>query len=248
MSAVLTFFIFGLELEFLGPLLTIAALLILSIIGDRLFLVFVKAKEVGQKYEDIYSRLQNLACRMEVSPIKLYKTFYLPANVYILHPIFGPPALIFSMDFFDKADEEMISNVLYRAVAQVKSRKSRFSNIVSFFQFLLMTPRYLFEVIGLKSVGLLYAFILFPFEYIKDFVVGQSIKNSSTVVELDNDTQVAYYLDKFKSSSPNYLSDLGKDLALYQRTESGLWEVLLNSYGRTINRYNHERFDERENQ
>ena len=68
------------------------------------------------------------------------------------------------------------------------------------------------------------------------------------MVELSNDTQVVYYLDKFSSKHTSYLVDLGKDIALYQRSENGLWDVLLNSYGRTVNRYNHERFDERESQ
>ncbi len=248
LSAVFSFFIFGLEAELLGPILTIVLLLTLSFIGDRLFLVFIKAKEVGQNYEDVYGRLQNLACRMEVQNIKLYKTFYLPANVYILHPFFGPPALIFSMDFFDNASDEVIANVLSRAVRQVKSNRSRFTQLIVLFQFCLMSPKYFLESIGLKSLGVLYAFILFPLEYIKDFVVGQSIKNSSNMVELDNDTQVAYYLDKFNSKHTSYLVDLGKDFALYQRSEAGLWDVLLNSYGRTVNRYNHERFDERKSQ
>lgn len=244
----LSFFIFGLEAELFGPTVIIILLLVLSFIGDRLFLVFVKAKEVGQKYEDIYGKLQNMACRMEVSNIKLYKTFYLPANVYILHPFFGPPALIFSMDFFDNASDEVIANVLSRAVRQVKSNRSRFTQLIVLFQFCLMSPKFFFDKVGLKSIGVLYAFILFPLEYIKDFVVGQSIKNSSNMVELDNDTQVAYYLDKFTSKHTSYLVDLAKDFALYQRSENGLWEVLLNSYSRTVNRYNHERFDERKNQ
>lgn len=231
----------------MGPILTLSLLLILSFIGDRLFLVFIKAKEVGQSYGEIYSKLQNLACRMEVRNIRLYKTFYLPANVYVLHPFFGEPALIFSMDFFDKASDEVIANVLSRAVRQIKSKRSRYTQLIVLFQFCLMGPKYFLESIGLKSLGVLYAFILFPLEFIKDFVVGQSIKNSSNMVELDNDTQVAYYLDKFNSKHTSYLVDLGKNFALYQRSEDSLWDVLLNSYGRTINRYNHERLDERKN-
>ncbi len=248
MSAVLSFFWLGLELEFVGPVFVLMFLLIILLIGDRVFLVFIKAKEVDHKYEAIYEKLQNLACRLEVRNIRLYKTFYLPANVYILHPYFGSPALIFSMDFFDNADKELINSVLEKAVRQVKSKKSKFAQLVSLFQFSLMSPRYIFESLGMKAIGVLYAFLLFPLEYIKDFVVGQSIKNSSSVVELNNETQVAYYLDKFKSNHTSYLVDLGKDFALYQREERGLWDVLLNSYGRTLNRYNHERFDERESQ
>jgi len=248
MSAVLSFFILGLEYEMTGPVIVLVFLFILTLIGDRVFLVFVRAKEVGQKYEHIYGRLQNLACRMEVKNIKLYKTFYLPANVYILHPFVGPPALIFSMDFFDKASEEMITNVLDKAVRQVKSKRSRFAHLISLFQFCLMSPKYIFEAFGLRVIGVLYGFLFFPLEYIKDFVVGLSIKNSSSMVELNNDTQVAYYLDKFSSKHTSYLVDLGKDFALYQRSENGLWDVLLNSYGRTVNRYNHERLDERESQ
>lgn len=238
---------FGLEGELLGPALTVILLFVLSFIGDRVFLVFIQAKEVGQSYGEIYGKLQNLACRMEVKSIRLYKTFYLPSNVYILHPFFGAPALIFSMDFFDKASDEVIANVLSRAVRQVKSKRSRFTQLIVLFQFSLMAPKYFFESIGLKNLGILYAFILFPLEFIKDFVVGQSIRNSSNMIELDNDTQVAYYLDKFNSKHSSYLVDLGKNFALYQRSEDGLWDVLLSSYGRTINRYNHERLDERKN-
>ena len=244
----MAFFWLGIELEYIGPLLVLLFLALIVLIGDRVFLVFIKAKEVDHKYEEIYEKIQNLACRLEVRNIRLYKTFYLPANVYILHPYFASPALIFSMDFFDNADEEIIGSVLEKAVRQVKSKKSRFAQLISLFQFCLMSPRYFFESIGLKAVGVLYAFFLFPLEYIKDFVVGQSIKNSSSVVELNNETQVAYYLDKFKSNHTSCLVDLGKDFSLYQRAERGLWDVLLNSYGRTVNRYNHERFDERESQ
>jgi ABC-type multidrug transport system fused ATPase/permease subunit len=248
MAAVLSFFMFSIEWELLGPLLVLFFLFIIITIGDRVFLVFIKAKEVDQKYEEIYERLQNLACCAEVKNIKLYKSFYLPANAYILHPYVGPPALIFSMDFFDKASDEVITNVLEKAVLQIKTKRSRFAHVISLFQFCLMSPRYIFEKAGLGILGLVYAFILFPMEYIKDFVVSLSIQNSINMIELDKDTQVAYYLDKFKSNHTNYLVDLGKDFALYQRSEFGLWDVLLNSYGRAVNRYNHERFDERENQ
>lgn len=245
LSSVLGFFTLGLKGELYLPLLFLTFIFFILLFGDRVFLVFIKAKEVDARYESLYARLQNLSCLRGVKKVHLYESFRLPANIYIIHPYFSTPVIIVAREFFENGDIAMVESALEKAVVQIRSKKLRFSNIISLLQFSMMAPKYFFEKINLTTVSVIYSYIFLPLEFIKDFVVNSSLKLSGELIDKESDLRVTFYLDRFKENQSSDIIDLSKSFVLYKRPEQGLWGLLLNSYGNTINRFNHERANER---
>lgn len=235
---ILGFFFLGINGELYAFATAVCLLLITLFLGDRIFLVLIRAKSIEPKSQRVLYNLQNLSCLQGVGEVRVYVSFLIPANAYCIHPFFGDPCLIFSKEVIEKADEDVLSNSIEKALESFSSKKLRFSHFVTLLVSLLFLPKYWLERVGLGIVALVYSYLFFPVAFIKDFMLLASQASALKDLEKHSDElRAVYFLERFPEHSTGFLAALAEDFKLYPKRKMGLWPSLLNDHNSISNSY-----------
>lgn len=223
--------------EVYGLGLAAFVIILTLLLGDRLYLVAIGAKEVDPRVHDIYFKLQNMSCIKGLSEVRLYKSHLIPVNAYCLHPIFNRPCIILSDDFLKSGDEELWDICLTYSLTYLERGYGKFSNIISFLTSVLFAPTYGLRKLGLHRLSLSCFYIFLPLVFLKDFVSEVSINDSFKDLDGEKALRVTYYLERFHPAPSTFINSISSDLSLFKKRDSGLWSSLLGSYANIFNNY-----------
>lgn len=219
--------------------LALAGILILLtiLLGDRVFLVAVGAREVDPRNHDVYFALQNLSCKKGLKDVRLYSSHLLPVNVYCLQPFFNNKCIVFSDKILKEEDSEIWKICLAYALSFLDNGYGRFSNLIVYLTNVLLVPSFLLKKIKLKVISVTYFFIFLPLVYLKDFVNEVTLNEVFDPTDMNEALRVTYYLERFPRSKHSLISSLAVDLSIFKMRDSGLWPSLLGSYANIFNNY-----------
>lgn len=234
---VLGFFIFGPLGELYGLALAASLIILTLLLGDRLYLVAIGAKEVDPRAHDIYFKLQNMSCIKSLSEVRLYRSHLIPVNTYCLDPIFNKPCIILSDQFLESNDEELCDICLIYSLTFLEKGFGKFSNIITFLTSVLLAPTFALNRIGLQKLSVLVYFIFLPMVFLKDYICEASLRESFKELEGERSLRVTYYLERFRPVSKTIINSVANDLSMFKKRDSGLWPSLLGSYANIFNNY-----------
>ena len=223
------------ELYGLGLAAIIIALTIL--LADRLFLVGVGAREIDNRFHEIYFQLQNLSCKKGLRNVRLYSSHIIPENIYCLDPVFNKPCIIFSEKILEDNANEVIHTSLEFSLTFLERGKGKFSNIMAYLTAVLLTPFFGLKRIGLRSLSVVYFFIFLPLIYLKDFICEVTLSEVLEELDAQQGLRVTYFLERFKYGENNFINNLAKDFSIFKKRDPRLWASLQGSYANIFNNY-----------
>ena len=232
------FFFLGLNGEIYSVAFALCSLTITLLLGDRIFLVLIRAKAIEPKNQKILYSLQNLSCLQGVGEVRVYVSFLIPANAYCIHPFFGDPCLIFSKEVIEQADDDVIENSMEKALRSFSSKRLRFAHMVTLLVSLLFLPKYWLDKVHLGFLAVVYSYLFFPVVFIKDFMLAVSQTSAFTdQAKHSVELRAIYFLERFPESSGGFLSSLAEDFSLYPKRKMSLWPSLLGDHNSITNSY-----------
>jgi len=234
---VVGFFAFGQNGETFGLSLAFIITLIALLFGDRIFLVSIRAKEVDERYTQLFFTLNKEMTFKGLSKVKLYKANGLEPNFYSLHPIFSTPSIIISDEILKENDHEVLQSGLIKSLSSLKTKRLRLSNFISILVSILMAPKYVLRNYELSYLEIIYSYIFVPLVFLKEFV------NSETEGKLENlgrevgrEVTTLFYLEKFPIRDKGFRDNLAKDFRVFNRSNDGLWTSSFGGFSEIRNR------------
>ncbi len=231
------FFTFGPLGEIYGLGIALAIVVLTVLLGDRVFLVAVGAREVDSKNHDIYFALQNLSCVKGLKDVRLYSSHLLPVNVYCLQPIFNNKCIIFSDKIIKNKESEIWRSCLDYALAYLEVGHGRFANLIVYLTAVLLSPCFILIKLKLRVLAVLNFFIFLPLVFLKDYVNEVTLREVFNEDEISKTLRVTYYLERFPRPNTTFITSLADDLSLFKIRDTGLWPSLLGSYANIFNNY-----------
>jgi hypothetical protein len=236
---ILGFFLLGMNGEAYALAFALLLLVVTLFLGDRIFLVLIRAKSIEPRNQKVLYNLQNLSCLKGIGEVRVYVSFLVPVNAYCIHPFFGDPCLIFSREVIEQADEEVISNAIEKAIAHFEKKRLRFAHFVSLLTSLLLLPKFWLESLRLGYLGVVYSYLFFPIVFVKDYMMAAAHQRGLEETSSSHSTELraVYFLERFSRQQEGFLAGLAEDFSLYPKRKMGLWAALLGDYNSISNSY-----------
>ncbi len=235
---ILGFFFLGLNGEAYALSFALLVLIVTLLVGDRIFLVLIRAKAVEPSDQKVLYNLQNLSCLKGIGEVRVYVSFFVPANAYCIHPFFGDPCLIFSSHVIEQENQQVVSNAIEKAIFHFSEQKLRFAHFVVLLIGLLQLPKFWLENIRLGYLSVIYSFLFYPITLVKDFMMTNSkLSSFSKTKSHSSELRAVYYLEKFPSEKSGFLASIAEDFSLYPKRKMGLWPSLVGDYSSLLNSY-----------
>ena len=194
-----------------------AFLLIIYFWGDRIILAIVKAQKLPRTqiddHESYKSEIENIACLMGLTQIKIYRAKTLPSNIYLLKGIHNSSCIIIGGDPFEHLSEQEIQVLIYFSILKIKRLNLRFIQGCNFFFFIVNLPAMLLKNFKpLNIINLMIVFFLLPLQAFKQFTFKENNQHSKVFIKrLEMDTTenfVQAVLFKLKHLSSEYSRDI----------------------------------------
>ena len=125
----------------IGSLLAIFLLTLFSFWGEKIVLVFAKARYVTDD-EILINKVKNFCGQSELSEVKVYWSNIFVNNVYYTNSYFGNPSLIIGKNIYKKFTRNELNSLIYASVLKLKSNESKHRTIASLIFFILYSPIY----------------------------------------------------------------------------------------------------------
>lgn len=226
--SLLGFFLLGVNGEWLGLLFASLVVVLSLLLGDKLFLVLIGAKEVEERNSEVYKNLENLCCLNQLEEVRIYQSFSIPVNVLCVQPIMGSPSIIYSNTLINQNNIDLIRDTLKVCLPMIGRGAFRLSTMTSFVVALLMAPKFLFQKYRFEKLALVYNYFFAPISFLKDYVV-LSVNKKMSERELETVEQIRFFLEKHPSKESSFSNELALDLCLVKKSNHSLWENLIYS-------------------
>lgn len=234
---VIGFFALGPMGEIYGLIFAVILIALTVVLADRLFLVGISAREVDDRFHNLYFQLQNLSCKKGLTNVRLYTSHLIPENVYCLDPLFNKPCIIFSEKILQEQELDVIKIGLLFSLTYLEKGRGKFSNLMAYLTAVLLVPFFVLKKLRLKALSVVYYFIFLPLIYLKDFVCQVTLAEVLVDLDAQKGLRVTYYLERFKYGSNNFINNLAQDLSIFKRRDPRLWASLQGSYANIFNNY-----------
>ena len=130
----------------MGPWVGIAfsliVLVFLSKWGEKLVLVFAKARYVSDD-ESLINQVKNFSCHLNISEVKIYWSNAFVNNVYYTDSYFGKPALIIGKNIYKQFTRNELNSLIYASLLKIKSGEAKNKTMVSLLFTVLYSPVYI---------------------------------------------------------------------------------------------------------
>ena len=159
--------LFDLHLGFLvGLSLAVFLLILFSLLGEKIVLIFAKARYVTDD-EILINQVKNFCSQSELAEVKVYWSNIFVNNVYYVNSYFGNPSLVIGKNIYKSFTRNELNSLIYASVLKLKSNESKHRTIAS----------------------LIFFILYFPIYFLRLFVTNQKLANRTTVF-----LYPAYYL------------------------------------------------------
>lgn len=149
--------------------LTIAAILLIFIStwGEKLILIFAKARYVTDD-EILINQVKNFCTHCEVPEVKVYWSNVFVNNLYFTNSYFGKPALIIGKNVYKTFTRTELNSLIYASLLKLKTKEAQHRTVASLIFFILYSPVFLVRsfVTNVHLLRILNVF-LYPAYYLK---------------------------------------------------------------------------------
>ncbi|MBC7711976.1 MAG: hypothetical protein H7177_01460 [Rhizobacter sp.] len=125
-----------------GCLLAVIILVLFSKWGEKLVLVFAKARYVTDD-ETLINQVKNFCVHLNVHEVKIYWSNAFVNNVYYSDSYFGKPALIIGKNIYNQFSRNELNSLIYASILKIKSGEAKNRTMVSLIFFVLYSPVYI---------------------------------------------------------------------------------------------------------
>ncbi len=125
-----------------GVLLAVALIAFFSKWGEKLVLVFAKARYVTDD-EGLINQVKNFCCHLSINEVKVYWSNAFVNNVYYTDSYFGKPALIIGKNIYTQFTRNELNSLIYASLLKIKSKEARNRTLVSLIFLVLYSPVYI---------------------------------------------------------------------------------------------------------
>jgi hypothetical protein len=152
---------------FIGLFLALMIFLFLSWWGEKLILIFAKARYVTDD-EILINQVKNFCCHCEIPEIKVYWSNVFVNNLYYTNSYFGKPALIIGKNFYNTSTRNELNSLIYASLLRLKTNESKHRTMTSLIFFILYSPVYLLRLlVDNKSMIKVINVFLYPAYFLK---------------------------------------------------------------------------------
>ena len=110
--------------------------------GEKLVLVFAKARYVGDD-ESLINQVKNFSCHLNISEVKIYWSNTFVNNVYYTDSYFGKPALVIGKNVYKQFSRNELNSLIYASLLKIKSGEAKNRTMVSLIFTTLYSPVYI---------------------------------------------------------------------------------------------------------
>ena len=133
----------------IGLVLSVLVLGLLSKWGEKIVLVFARARYVSDD-ESLINQVKNFSCHLNIKEVKVYWSNTFVNNVYFTYSLFGKPALIIGKNIYKQFTRNELNSLIYASLLKIKSGEAKNRTMVSLLFIILYSPIYIIRAL-LKS-------------------------------------------------------------------------------------------------
>lgn len=126
----------------IGIVVSLIVLIFLSKWGEKLVLVFAKARYVSDD-ESLINQVKNFSCHLNISEVKIYWSNSFVNNVYYTDSYFGKPALVIGKNIYKQFTRNELNSLIYASLLKIKSGEAKNKTMVSLLFIILYSPVYI---------------------------------------------------------------------------------------------------------
>jgi len=152
---------------FAGLIVAIALLLIISFWGEKLVLVFAKARYVTDD-EILINQVKNFCIHCEIPEVKVYWSNIFVNNLYYTDSYFGKPSLIIGKNIYRNFTRNELNSLIYASLLKLRTREAQHRTVASLIFSILYSPIYLIRsFFSNKNILRVLNVFLYPAYYLK---------------------------------------------------------------------------------
>jgi hypothetical protein len=152
---------------FAGLAIAAIVLFFISLYGEKLILIFAKARYVTDD-EILINQVKNFCTHTEIAEVKVYWSNVFVNNLYYTNSYFGKPALIIGRNIYKSFTRNELNSLIYASLLKLKTREAQHRTVASLIFFILYSPIYLIRslISNPSAIKVLNVF-LYPAYYLK---------------------------------------------------------------------------------
>jgi hypothetical protein len=210
---------------FFGLGLAILFFIVFSFWGEKLILIFAKARYVTDD-EILINQMKNFCCHFEIPEVKIYWSNVFVNNLYYTNSYFGKPAIIIGKNIYKTFSRNELNSLIYASLLRLKSNEAKHRTVASLIFLTLYSPVYLLRsTIRHKTAVTILNIFLYPAYFLK----SKLYEKEETVLSFDQE------VGAFEGLRKDYISALFKVNHLAVCSESSIGGLLMNELNHVKN-------------
>lgn len=125
----------------IGPVLAVLLIAFYSKWGEKLVLVFARARYVTDD-EILINQVKNFCVHLNILEVKVYWSSSFVNNVYYTDSYLGKPALIIGKHIYQQFTRNELNSLIYASLLKIKSGEAKNRTLVSLIFLVLYSPVY----------------------------------------------------------------------------------------------------------
>ncbi|MDD4974278.1 MAG: hypothetical protein PHY93_07990 [Bacteriovorax sp.] len=208
-----------------GSAFAIIIFIALSFWGEKLILIFAKARYVTDD-EILINQVKNFCCHSEIPEVKIYWSNVFVNNLYYTNSYFGKPALIIGKNLYKTFSRNELNSLIYASLLKLKSNEAKHRTVASLIFLILYSPVYLLRsAIGHQSIKHGLNVFLYPAYFLK----SKLYEKEEIVLSFDQE------VGKLDGLRKDYISALFKVNHLPVCSEDSVGGLLMNELNHVKN-------------
>ena len=201
-----------------GLSLALVIFLFISFWGEKIILVFAKARYVTDD-AILINQVQNFCCHSEIPEVKIYWSNVFVNNFYYTNSYFGKPSLIIGKNIYNTFQRKELNSLIYASLLKLKSNEAKHRTVAGLIFLILYSPIYfLRSLTGNESAVNALNIFLYPAYFLK----SKLYERKEMVYSFDQE------VGKIDGLRKDYISALFKVNHLPACNESSIGALLMN--------------------
>lgn len=219
--------LFDLHSGFLiGLILSMLIFLFLALFGEKLVLIFSKARYVTDD-ELLINQVKNFCCHIEIPEVKIYWSNVFVNNIYFTNSYFGKPALIIGKDVYKTFSRNELNSLIFASLLKLKSNEAKHRTMAALIFFIIYSPVYILKsALSERGSASNLNIFLYPAYYLK----SKLYENETAILKFD---QSVCALDGLRK---DYISALFKVASLPTCDEHSIGGLVLSELNHVQNK------------
>ena len=107
----------------IGGILSLTIFLIISFWGEKIILIFLRARYVGE-HEDLINQVRNFCLHLNLAEVKVYWSGLFVNNIYYANSYFGTPVIIIGRNVYKNFQSNETSALIYASLLKLKKKEA----------------------------------------------------------------------------------------------------------------------------